>query len=66
MKDEWLNVSEAAKHLGISRSTLYRWSKEGKIPIYKIAGSLPRVKLADVQSLLNEAQLLYPTPEDDD
>ncbi len=60
MKEEYMNVTEAAEYLGVSRSTVYRWSKKGLIPIYIVAGSKPRVKFADVKKLYDEAQLLYP------
>lgn len=27
----WLNTNQAAKYLAVSRSTFYRWIKQGKI-----------------------------------
>jgi len=38
---EWLSVQEAADYLGVARPTIYRWAKESKIHIFKLArGSL--------------------------
>jgi len=28
---EWMSIGEAAKHIGVSRDTLRRWEKKGKL-----------------------------------
>lgn len=33
---EWFTVEEAAKYLRVSRRTIYKWTKEGKLPTYII------------------------------
>jgi excisionase family DNA binding protein len=50
--DEWLTINDAIEMLGISRATIYRWSKSGRLPIYTKLGK-SRVKKEDVQRLLN-------------
>lgn len=40
MEDRWLEHAEAAKCLGISKSTLYRYACQQKIECRKIAGRL--------------------------
>ena len=62
-QEEWITITEAAKRLGLSRSTLYRWAEDGILPIYKI-GKLSRIKVEVVDCLVKEAQPLYPTPEE--
>ena len=34
--DRWLSVEEIAKHLGVSKETIYRWVEKGKIPASKV------------------------------
>ena len=49
-----LRAKEAANILGISTSTLWRWSKEGRLTVRKIG---PRVSIwsrKEVEALLNE------------
>ena len=58
-KDEWLTVTEAARFLGVSRSTLYRWSKMGKLPIYRIGIRVSRIKRKDIARMLEEAKPLH-------
>jgi len=36
MKTEWLNIEEAAKHIGISKSNLYSMAQEKRIPAHRI------------------------------
>ncbi len=33
---EWFTVDEAAKYLRVSRRTIYKWTKESKLPTYII------------------------------
>jgi len=34
--ERWLSVEEIAKHLGISKETVYRWLDRGRIPAHKV------------------------------
>lgn len=38
IKDLYFTISEAAKELGVSRQTIYRWINDKKIPTEKIGG----------------------------
>ena len=58
-KEHWLNPTEAAKMLGVGRSTIYRWSRKGKLPIYRLGVGVARVKLADVEKILAEMRPLH-------
>jgi excisionase family DNA binding protein len=33
---EWFTVEEAARHLRVSKRTIYKWTKDGKLPTYLI------------------------------
>jgi excisionase family DNA binding protein len=35
----WFSVGEAARYLGISQPTIFRWMKEGLLSFYKVGGS---------------------------
>jgi excisionase family DNA binding protein len=56
---EWLTVAEAAEYLRLSRDTIYRWAKQGKLRLYKIAGTATRVRKSDLDAL---AQPQTPDP----
>lgn len=59
--DDWMTINEAIETLEISRATLYRWSKAGKLVIYKKLGK-SKVKRQDVENLINEeATPLHPS-----
>lgn len=51
MKD-WLTISEACKHSGVSQSTLYRWLKRGMLSKYKVGVNSLRIKREELDSLL--------------
>jgi len=48
---KWLSEKEAQEYLGVSRSTLYRWQKEGKLKVYKL-GRQRRYQQEDLDALL--------------
>lgn len=34
--ERWFSVEEIAKHLGVSKETIYRWVEKKKIPAHKL------------------------------
>jgi len=52
MEKELISIDEAVELFGISRSTLYRWAKTGKISIYKV-GWFSRIDKKELSDLLN-------------
>ena len=48
--ETYLTADETAKRLGVDRSTLWRWNKEGYLRSIKI-GCKVRYKLSDVERL---------------
>ena len=64
----WLNTETAAKRLGITTRTLYRFINEGGLPAYRM-GRVIRVKQADVDDFIERSKIepgtlghLYPDP----
>lgn len=64
----WLNTETAAKRLGITTRTLYRFINEGGLPAYRM-GRVIRVKQDDVDEFIERSRIepgtlghLYPDP----
>ncbi len=49
---DWLRLTEAAHLLGISQTTLRRWSDTGQLACYRSAGGHRRYRRADVEAVL--------------
>jgi len=47
MNDRWLSVEEIAEYLGVSRDTVYTWTKKTDIPAHKV-GRLWKFKTVEV------------------
>ena len=45
--ERWLSVDEIAKHLGVSKETIYRWVEKGKVPAHKV-GRQWKFKVSEV------------------
>lgn len=45
--EPWFSVEDIAKHLGVSKETIYRWLDSGKIPAHRI-GKLWKFKPNEV------------------
>jgi len=53
---EWLSTADAAKALGITPRTLYRFIDQGELPAYRF-GRVIRVKQADVDAFIDGARI---------
>ncbi|MCO4833394.1 MAG: helix-turn-helix domain-containing protein [Acidimicrobiaceae bacterium] len=65
---EWLNTDEAAKRLGITTRTLYRFMDQGRLPSYRF-GRVFRLKTSDIELFIEDCRVepgtlshLYPEP----
>ena len=65
---EWLNTEEAAKRLGITTRTLYRFMDQGRLPSYRF-GRVFRLKTSDIELFIEDCRVepgtlshLYPEP----
>lgn len=56
MEQVWFKANDAAKYLGVSRSTFYRLIREGRITVYQIEGTdEKRYRRDQLDSLLTPA-----------
>lgn len=53
---EWLSTADAAKALGITPRTLYRFIDAGDLPAYRF-GRVIRVKQSDVDAFIEAARI---------
>lgn len=71
---EWLNTDEAARRLGITTRTLYRFMDQGRLPAYRF-GRVFRLKMSDIEAFIEDCRIepgtlshLYPesvSPDDE-
>lgn len=54
--EQFITVDEVAERLKVSRMTIYRYIKSGKIPAYKLDHGL-RIKQADIEQFLNKQKV---------
>jgi excisionase family DNA binding protein len=54
--DEWLSTAEAAKSLGITARTLYRFINEGQLTAYRF-GRVIRLKTSDVDAFVESCRI---------
>ena len=47
--ERWCSVDEIAKHLGVSKETIYRWLEKSKIPASKV-GKLWKFKVTEIDN----------------
>lgn len=53
---EWLSTADAAKALGITPRTLYRFIDQGELAAYRF-GRVIRVKRADIDAFIESARI---------
>jgi excisionase family DNA binding protein len=55
-RTDYLTVAEAAERLKVSRSTLWRWIDEGKLPAYRLGQRRVLIRPADLNALITPAR----------
>ena len=67
---QWLSTADAAKRLGITPRTLYRFIDQGDLPAYRF-GRVIRLKREEVDTFIEACRIepgtlehLYPEPVD--
>lgn len=53
--ERWLSVEEIAKHLGVSKETIYRWVEKEKIPSHKV-GRQWKFKVSEVDEWVKRGE----------
>jgi len=61
---EWLTVSEAATYLKVARTTIYRWVKDKKLPLYQLGDRLVRLRREDLDALAQPRRVESLTSDD--
>ena len=51
-EQDWLTVAEACAYLRVTRATLYRWAREGKLPMYRLGHRTTRLRRSEVDALM--------------
>jgi excisionase family DNA binding protein len=55
-ENHWMGTAEAAKRMGITPRTLYKFIDSGELPAYKF-GRVIRLKLTDVDAFIEGARV---------
>lgn len=58
--DDLLTVAEACRYLKVTRTTLYRWARQGKLRLVKVGQRTTRLHRVDIDRLAG----MSATPED--
>lgn len=53
---EWLSTQEAARRLGVTARTLYRFIDVGELPAYRM-GRVIRVKSEDIDAFIDASRI---------
>ena len=56
-KDEnqvWLTRAQVATRLGVSTQTVYRWTREGRLPTYRGPGGQYRFLIEDIDAVIEK------------
>jgi excisionase family DNA binding protein len=53
---EWLSTQEAARRLGITTRTLYRFVDQGELPAYRM-GRVIRLQAADIDEFIAKSRI---------
>ena len=56
--DGWFTLGQAAKYLGISESTLRKWTDEGRIQAFSTPGGHRRFRGSDLDEFLSNARVV--------
>ncbi len=55
-EDKWLSPEDVAERLGISRLTVVRWVRSGKLKGQKLGKKTIRVKASDLEAFMHQQQ----------
>ena len=55
-----INLTKASRFLGVSRMTIHRWIKSGKLKTHRIGG-MPYVALRDLRKIKEQREVNKPT-----
>jgi excisionase family DNA binding protein len=58
-EERWVGVEDVATHLGVNKSSVYRWIEKMGLPAHRI-GKLFRFKLSEVDEWVQSGVLVKP------
>ena len=61
--EKFYSVKELTQLLSISKPTIYRWVREGRIPYYKVNGYLIRFREKDIKEWIEKFRKEENRPE---
>jgi excisionase family DNA binding protein len=53
LPEPWVSVEDVARHLGVSKDTIYRWVEARKIPAHRV-GRFWKFKIDEVDTWVRE------------
>ena len=56
--DRLLTAPEVAKRLGVSRTTIWRWSKNKLLTVYQLPGGQVRIRESDLEDFIEKHRLI--------
>lgn len=62
--ERWVDIEEVAAHLGVTKDSLYRWTKKPGFPVHRV-GRLFRFRLSEVDAWVKSGQAADPNLPDD-
>lgn len=57
LDEEGVSTVEAARRLGVTQATLWRWIEEGRLPSYRVGRKLLRIRLSDLEDFLENCRV---------
>lgn len=63
-EERWVDIDGVAAHLGVTKDSLYRWTKKQGFPAHRV-GRLFRFKLSEVDAWVKSGQAADPKLSDD-
>ena len=57
MSDRWLSVDDIARHLGVSKDTVYTWVNEKGLPAHKV-GKLWKFQVKEVDKWVRSGKAI--------
>lgn len=52
-RSEWLTVGEACDTLRVTKATLYRWARQGRLRLYKLSSRATRLRRSELERMFS-------------
>jgi len=53
---DWLTIADACLYLRVTRATVYRWARQGRLRLFKVGARATRVRRSDLDLLAMPAE----------